>query len=27
LAPFGVAVNATPMTPESILQLIHGASR
>jgi carbon-monoxide dehydrogenase large subunit len=27
LAPFGVAVNATPMTPESILQLIHGVSR
>jgi carbon-monoxide dehydrogenase large subunit len=27
LAPLGVAVNATPMTPESVLQLIHGASR
>ena len=27
LAPLGVTVNATPMTPESVLQLIHGASR
>jgi aerobic carbon-monoxide dehydrogenase large subunit len=27
LAPLGVTVNATPMTPESVLRLIHGASR
>ena len=27
LTPLGVTVNATPMTPESVLQLIHGASR
>jgi carbon-monoxide dehydrogenase large subunit len=27
LAPLGVTVNATPMTPESILQLIHEGSR
>jgi len=27
LAPLGVAVNATPMTPEFVLRLIHGASR
>ena len=27
LAPFGVAVNATPMTSESVLRLIHRASR
>ena len=27
LAPLGVTVNATPMTPESVLKLIHGASR
>src|SRR5829696_1735104 len=27
LAPLGVTVNATPMIPESVLQLIHGAPR
>jgi aerobic carbon-monoxide dehydrogenase large subunit len=27
LAPLGVSINATPMTPQSVLQLIHGASR
>ena len=27
LAPLGVAVNATPITPESVLKLIHAASR
>ena len=27
LAPLGVTVNATPLTPESILRLIHGAAR
>lgn len=27
LAPLGVTVNATPMSPESILRLIHSASR
>jgi hypothetical protein len=27
LAPRGVAVAATPMIPESVLRLIHGASR
>lgn len=27
VAPLGVAVAATPMTPESVLRLIHGAAR
>ena len=27
LAPLGVAVDATPMTPEAVLRLIQGASR
>jgi carbon-monoxide dehydrogenase large subunit len=27
LAPLGVSVDATPLTPESILRLIHAASR
>src|SRR5215218_2540968 len=27
LAPLGVTVNATPMTPQSVLELIHGASQ
>jgi carbon-monoxide dehydrogenase large subunit len=27
LAPLGVAVTATPMTPESVLRLIRGAAK
>jgi hypothetical protein len=27
LAPLGVAVTATPLTPEADLRLIHGAAR
>jgi carbon-monoxide dehydrogenase large subunit len=27
LAPLGVAVDATPLTPEVVLRLIHGAAR
>ncbi|MBA2595049.1 MAG: hypothetical protein H0V00_00295 [Chloroflexia bacterium] len=27
LAPLGVTVNATPLTPEAVLRLIQGAAR
>jgi carbon-monoxide dehydrogenase large subunit len=27
LAPLGVTVNATPMTPEIVLRLIHGTAK